>query len=336
MNKTINNIQENIIVVEADCRGLNEKSKEVVTKIDKIHSKILTKIDQVTQDLQGSMTQNLDTVKANLDKLTEEKNEILHQLTLQKQACTESKQGIFEAYDPRLESLEDQVKTCADKIQTMDKNEGDFTDSKVKEIEHNVTSKIDHKIDYQITLTRNDLNARIDDVEKEVHDLSNSVNERLQNLGTNEFVRPATAHEEVEKKKRVKSAVRRSTNIPNKKLEEMRRWLEYQRRYTAEEIKKRSEHFKEVQESMYPKIDTSVDREASKSDFKRRYTNYENITHPYQSTVDDLLRSRYAGKPDDSMSLPPVKSEDRKASPGKPITLVEFDDLDKIVIHKRK
>ena len=162
------------------------------------------------------MTQNLDGVKTELTKLTEQKNEILNQLIHQKQLCDQAKQGILDSYDPRFQNLEEQVKTCSDKLQAMEKNDGDFNDSKVKEIEKNVTSKIDHKIDYQITLTRNDLNARIDDVEKGVQDLSKSVNERLQNLGNNEISRPATAHEEVEKKKRVKSAVRRSTNIPNK------------------------------------------------------------------------------------------------------------------------
>lgn len=174
------------------------------------------KIDQTTQELQGSMTQNLDAVKTEITKLTEQKNDILSQLSHQKQLCDQTKQGILDSYDPRFQNLEEQVKTCSDKLQAMEKNDGDFNDSKVKEIEKNVTSKIDHKIDYQITLTRNDLNARIDDVEKEVHDLSNSVNERLQNLGNKEISRPTTAHEEVEKKKRVKSAVRRSTNIPNK------------------------------------------------------------------------------------------------------------------------
>jgi len=43
--------------------------------------------------------------------------------------------------------------------------------------------------------------------------------------------------EEPLKKKRVKSAVKRRT-IHGKKLEEMRRWLEYQRKFTAQEIKK--------------------------------------------------------------------------------------------------
>lgn len=111
----------------------------------------------------------------------------------------------------------------------------------------------------------------------------------------------------------------------------MRRWLEYQRKYTADEIRKRTEQFKEMQEAMHPKIDTSkVDH--SKSEKRKMY---DNVTHPYQSTVDDLLRSRYASKKDDSINLPPVKSEARKTSPGK-MTVVEFDDLDKVTIHKRK
>ena len=38
------------------------------------------------------------------------------------------------------------------------------------------------------------------------------------------------------------------------KLEEMKRWLEYQRKYTAEEIKKRTDQFKEAQDAINSKL----------------------------------------------------------------------------------
>jgi hypothetical protein len=172
--------------------------------------------------------------------------------------------------------------------------------------------------------------------------------DRIQVLTSNgSNLRPTTPYvDQKPKKKRVKSAAKRHLNIPNKKLEEMRRWLEYQRKFTAEEIKKRTDKFKELQESMHPKIDTSVDRNESQSDIRRRYTNYDDITHPYQSTVDDLLRSRYASRLEDLVKkqelaeahdhLPPLKHDSRRTSPGKPLTLIEFDDLDQVIIHKRK
>lgn len=60
------------------------------------------------------------------------------------------------------------------------------------------------------------------------------------------------------------------------------------------------------------------------------------MTHPYQSTVDDLLKSRYAGKLDSPLILPPVDFDANKTSLGNPLTVIGFDDLDRVVIHKRK
>lgn len=155
----------------------------------------------------------------------------------------------------------------------------------------------------------------------------------MQNIGSSDNLHPPSAYEE-KPKKRVKSAVKRPKNYPNQKLEEMRRWLEYQRKFTAEELKKRSEIFKEAHEER-TKIDTTHEREPSRTDIKRRYKNYDQVTHPYQSTVDDLLRSRYA-MPDEPFSLPAVKSEVKRTSPGRPLTLIGFDDLDSVSVHKRK
>ena len=63
--------------------------------------------------------------------------------------------------------------------------------------------------------------------------------------------------------------------------------------------------------------------------------NYDNVTHPYQSTVVDLMKSRYEDRFDGSINLPQVNTGVRKTSPGK-LTVVEFDDLDRIVVHKRR
>ena len=111
----------------------------------------------------------------------------------------------------------------------------------------------------------------------------------------------------------------------------MKRWLDYQRKYTAEEVKKRTEQFKETQEAMQSRRD--LFEKESEKDFKRKF--FDSVTHPYQSTVDDLMKSRYGNRLDDSINFPPVKTEVRKTSPGK-LTVVEFDDLDRIVVHKRK
>lgn len=68
---------------------------------------------------------------------------------------------------------------------------------------------------------RNDLTTRIEDVENEVKDLSKSVNERLENFDvapTDYNLRPITPHEDddKDKKKRVKSAIRRPSVLKNK------------------------------------------------------------------------------------------------------------------------
>ena len=63
---------------------------------------------------------------------------------------------------------------------------------------------------------------------------------------------------------------------------------------------------------------------------------YDKVTHPYQSTVDDLLKSKIERKVHGSYNFPPVNIDSRKQSSGTPLTLIEFDDLDKVVVHKRK
>jgi len=47
---------------------------------------------------------------------------------------------------------------------------------------------------------------------------------------------------------------------------------------------------------MHPKVNTSFDLSGRKSDLIRKQ--YENVTHPYQSTVDDLLKSKYENIPE--------------------------------------
>ena len=184
---------------------------------------------------------------------------------------------------------------------------------------------------------RNDLTTRIEYVEKDVDDLTKSVNQRFQTLAmanSEVNIAPITPYneEDGDKKKRVQSAFKRS-NVPNTKLEEMKRWLEYQRKFTAEEIKKKTDQFKEMQDNIYPKFDFH-EKENAKSEMRRK-NKYNKITHPYQSTVDDLMRSRFESRFDDSVMLPPVRTSKNKISPGK-LTVIEFDDLDKVSVHKRR
>lgn len=126
---------------------------------------------------------------------------------------------------------------------------------------------------------KDELNSRIDDVEYNVTNLINDKFNHLtpaasQNLKPDEH-KPVYEEHRPAPKKRVKSAARRPQNN-GKKLEEMRRWLEYQRKFTAEEIKKRTEHFKDQQEQMHPKIDTSYERDGSRSELKR--VNYDQVS----------------------------------------------------------
>lgn len=255
--------------------------------------------------------------------------------------CRSNNEEITRNYESKITQINELLTSYGTRVDALEHKGEETIDDKVNAIETNVVSKIDDKIDMKISIAKADVEAKIENVENDLETFNKTLTHRIDEIeggSRSPRHRPITPYQnENAKKKRVKSAARQY-NGPNKKLEEMKRWLEYQRKFTANEVKKHTDKFKDTQDNIYPKIDTSFLQRGSKSDLKRHQ--YDNVMHPYQSTVDDLLKSRYASQLDASSKLPPVNSSadmNRRSSPGKSnMTVIDFDTLDKVTVHKRK
>lgn len=281
---------------------------------------------------------NISGIKQTVETLKNTTQEIGDRTSQLKSAYENQIQQVKADTDKQLAEFESRVGEITNKMDKILKDENDLDNDKAKIIEENVTKNIDNKVDFRLGIVKDDLNTRIDDLQANVgmfvsliflDEVAKNFNDKLQQITAQTGgTRPTTPYNDEikKKKKRVKSAAKRMSNIPNKKLEEMRRWLEYQRKFTADEVKKRTDKYKEMHDGLYPKIDTNMERKESNSDIRRRYNNYDQVTHPYQSTVDDLLRSRYASRIDEispqnhrkllseskEVSLPDLKIDTRK------------------------
>lgn len=323
------------------------------SEVDKAH-KLIEKL-QVNLETLKSQKEDLETRSGLLSNEMEKQEETLSSL------ITSQENKIRKNFDSRFESLQSQLRKFQDlklsqkldglkanlevteketktRVETLEIENREYglqieklkglegmqgVHKKVAELEQRVMEEVDEKLTSRVEETKEYLETKISEVD-------NKFNEMFQNMNSS----PSGQETHLEPKKRVQSAAKRRVS-KSKKLEEMRKWLEYQRKFTAQEIKKRTEQFKEHEDGIFPKVNTSIELNGSKSDAFRKQ--YNNVTHPYQSTVDDLMKSGMEQDPMETYNFRPVSSNEvRKNSKTKPLQLFEFDDLDKVVIHKRK
>ncbi|CAI2387883.1 unnamed protein product [Moneuplotes crassus] len=321
-------IHKEIAAVKEENKNTAEKTSALRADVSKMTEELKTRMDM----LRGKSVQDIGSVRKKLEgqiKTLEglcgdlksenlgEKIRALEDLFSQHKADTLKK---FDGVDDHFTHLNDVLT----KIENFDS-----TADKLKNLEENLDAQLGSRIDSKLTETKSELEEKINEVDQKLNNFIDEYNEAAECPRDS----PYQTSSQGDSRKRVKSAVKRVNQ--GKKLEEMRKWLEYQRRYTAEEIKKRTDEFKEQQEVMFPKVNTSIEISGSKSDAMRKH--YQNITHPYQSTVDDLIKSNLEQDQAESYNFRPASSNEvRKNLKSRPLTLIEFDDLDKISVHKRR
>jgi len=236
--------------LQAENTKLSEKNNELSVILKDTNTSLKDKLEEKVTELKSSIESESNNLH---EELTALKN-----LNLDKKLSDldEDFQNNKITNEEKLVDLNSAIDKISKNMQKLQGIESQISEDQMKELNENLHSQFDSKVDMKLDETKNELNLRIDGLEENFSSLAKNVDEKLRGMNNSPTQHIPTPKDSL--KKRVKSAAKKR-NINGKKLEEMRRWLEYQRRFTADEIKKKTDQFKEQQDSLHPKINQTFD-----------------------------------------------------------------------------
>jgi hypothetical protein len=228
-------------VIEAECRRLDQKDMEMDNRIKKSHQKSITQLNNKIEEMEVKSGNSIELLKVDIEEL---KNTSLeNDIPSLKSTLASS----VSQYNIKFTDIDNLIVNLKTKVTSIEKSVEVIIEDEAKRVIEVIPEKIEEKqidtpidpstsIDYKLDLMKEELTTRIDDVENNVTEM---INDRFQNIAVSEShnMKPVYTEPIPVKKKRVKSAAKQP-HLPSSKLEEMRRWLEYQRNYTAGEIRK--------------------------------------------------------------------------------------------------
>jgi hypothetical protein len=214
---------------------------EMDNRIKKSHQKSITQLTNKINEMDVKTGNNIDLLKVDIEEL---KNTSLeNDIPSLKSTLASS----VSQYNIKFTDIDNLIVNLKTKVTSIEKSVVDIIEDESKRVPEVIPHKIEDKqhdkhldpstsIDYKLDLMKEELTTRIDDVENNVTEM---INEKFQNIevSASHNLKPVYTEPIPVKKKRVKSAAKQP-HLPSSKLEEMRRWLEYQRNYTAGEIRK--------------------------------------------------------------------------------------------------